>query len=207
MPEMAIGRLPVMTTEELTGAIKKIIAYENSVKGSWRNKVLLAADDPDTEAGDFPLDSNEISSLLPSGYSAENVYLSESSIDVARQTLFDRINTGVFLLNYIGHGSPDRMADEGLLLSSDVGFLTNGDRLPVVSALTCFVNNFGSPGYDSLGELLFMKNNGGASAVWGPTGLSLNSDAVVLGKNLFRAIFQENEQVLGKRSSVRSTNT
>jgi hypothetical protein len=198
MPEVAVGRLPVATADELRDVVTKIIAYENSGGGTWQNKVLMAADKPDAEAGDFPLDSNMLISLLPSGYSVEHIYLSENSLSVARQMLLDRLNSGAQLLNYIGHGSVDRMANDGLMLSSDVNFLNNGPKLPVVTAQTCFINNFGSPGYDSLGEVLMMKKDGGASAVWGPTGLSLNSQAVMLGKGLFRAVFQNNEQILGR---------
>ena len=69
--------------------------------------------------------------------------------------------------------------------------------MPLVTSMTCFMNDFSYPGYDTLGEALTMKNNGGAIAVWGPTGLSLNPEAVILDKKLFSAIFSNGKKIIG----------
>lgn len=195
IPEMAIGRLPVVTSEELIVLIRKIIAYENSNGDTWTKRVLMLADNPD-DCSDFPADSNNVATLLPQGYTAEKIYLSEYPIDIARQLVLEGINNGALLLNYIGHAGLDRLAQGGLLLNSDVASMTNQERLPVVTAMTCVTGHFAIPGYDSLAEVLVLKQNGGAVAVLSPTGMSINSEAVILDKAFFQTMF-EKRQALG----------
>ena len=99
--------------------------------------------------------------------------------------------------NYIGHGGFDRLADENLFTSADVASLNNAGRLPVFLAMTCSVGDFAQPGYPSLGEAMLLRKDGGAFAVWAPSGLSQNSLAVRLDQSFFRGAFVDNEKVVG----------
>ena len=92
------------------------------------------------------------------------------------------------MINWVGHGGFDRLASEGVLRTADVAGLANGERLPVVTALTCNIAFFGFPGFTSLGEALVVHPNGGAAAVWAPTGLSQNDEAVRLGRSAFEGL-------------------
>jgi hypothetical protein len=195
VPEMAIGRLPVVTSDELDAFIDKIMAYE-STGGNWRDRVLMLADNPD-DAGNFPADSDAVAALMPSGFTTEKIYLSEYSISVARSLVLGGFNEGALLLNYIGHAGLDRLAQEEMLRSSDVSSLANGNRLPVVTAMTCNAGQFAIPGYDALGELLVLHEYGGAIATWAPTGYSLNDLGVIIDKGFFRAAFVDGENILG----------
>ncbi|MBW1743934.1 MAG: hypothetical protein JRJ47_11000, partial [Deltaproteobacteria bacterium] len=196
VPEMAIGRLPVLTEEELQAVLDKIVTYE-SAGGEWTRKALMLADNPDGD-GNFPSDSDDLGSLLSQmGYAPENIYLSELPIDEARQRLLGGINSGVGIVNYIGHAGLDRLADEGLLLTSDVESLTNSERLPIVTAMTCIVGRFAIPGYDSLSEALLLANDGGSVAVWAPSGMSINSQARILDMEFFRAAPPDENTILG----------
>jgi hypothetical protein len=56
----------------------------------------------------------------------------------------------------------------------------------VVTAMTCTINRFALPGIPSLGELL-VKSAGGAAAVWGPSGLSTNGEAVLLAERFYHS--------------------
>ena len=84
-----------------------------------------------------------------------------------------------------------------MLTTSDVAALENGRRLPVITALTCVVGRFALPGFDSLGEELVLHDRGGAIALWAPTGLSENAQAMILNEAFFRALFEDDEKVLG----------
>jgi hypothetical protein len=94
---------------------------------------------------------------------------------------------GTAFINYLGHGALDRLSAGGLLTSADVPNLGNGERLPVLTAMTCTINRFAVPGFPSLGELLVKAPAGGAAAVWGPTGLSFHGDARLLAGRFYRA--------------------
>jgi len=197
VPEIAIGRLPVLTSEELETAVDKIAAYESS-RGPWKREILMIADDPD-EAGDFPADSDSLSTRFRRGVGLEKIYLSQPyTAEEAREQIVDRINLGALLVTYVGHGGFDRLADEGLLRSEDVDSLVNDERLPVVAALTCNIGLFAFPGFTSLGEELLIHDAGGAAAVWAPTALSINSQAMALGDRVMESLFSRKKQPLGR---------
>lgn len=196
VPELAIGRLPVTSPAELSAVVAKIEAFEGAPGAAWTGRALLLADDPD-HATSFAADSDQVSALLSPAYATQHIYLGELAIDVARQQLLSGIESGAALVHYIGHGGLDRLAQEGLLTSGDVPGLGNGDRPPVVAAMTCVVNRFALPGFDSLGELLVDRAGGGAVAVWAPSGLSVNAEARPLDEAFLRRAFGGGEAVLG----------
>ena len=201
VPEMAVGRLPVMTDEELERLIEKIKGYEGGGSGDWEKQVLLVADNAD-EGGKFPEDSDRVGQWVPGGYVKQRIYLGERTIGEARQAIQSGINGGASLMNYVGHGALNQLATEGMLKTADVSGLNNGAKLPVVLALTCVVGRYGVPGFDCLGEELLMKEGGGAIGVWAPTGLSMNDAAQQLDGGFFQSRFTDGEQVLG--DTVRS---
>jgi hypothetical protein len=196
-PEMAIGRLPVATAEELLAFVGKTMAYEAASGAAWTRRVIMVADNPEPGLN-FPADSDDVAGLLPPEYITHPISLSEDNFGEARSALLQRINDGTVLMNYIGHAGLDRLTDEGLLVTGDVDSLANGRRLPVATLMTCAAGQFAIPGYDVIGEALVLRNGGGAVAVWAPTGLSLNSQAKILDEAFFRAAFQRGEKVLGQ---------
>jgi len=197
VPEMAVGRIPVITIEDFLLVVDKIRAYENCAAGAWSNKVVMLADNPDN-GGNFPNDSDEIAGLLPVEYSSLKIYLSEMDVDSARSDLFEEINNGAILINYLGHGAITNLANEGLLTTDDMPHLNGNDQLPVMAMLTCVAGRFSIPGYDSLGEVLLLEEDKGAVGVLAPTGLSMNAQAVILDQEFFREVFQNGEKRLGK---------
>jgi hypothetical protein len=174
IPEVAIGRLPIVSAGELAAYAEKLAAYDGA-GGAWRGRALLVADNPDP-AGDFSSQSDAVAALL-GGYSQQSVYLGEMDIDSARAALEAAWNDGAQLVNYVGHGGVMQFAAEGLLRASDMGLLANGERLPVVSALTCVIGRSDIPSVESLAEALVTDADGGAIAVWAPSGLSQSGAA------------------------------
>ncbi|MFA6053974.1 MAG: SdrD B-like domain-containing protein [Thermodesulfovibrionales bacterium] len=193
VPEMAIGRLPVLTPQEMQNVIGKIKTFEAAVN----NRVIMVADNPD-DGGDFSPDSEIIAGLFPSRYILEKVYLGEyPSTETARMTLFNYINAGSVFFNYIGHASFDMFTAEGLFTSDDIGSLINGTGPPVITAMTCTAGEFAIPGYPAIGQLMLLKNGGGATAFWSATGLSDNAEAKILNREFYNAVFNSNKRVLG----------
>jgi uncharacterized repeat protein (TIGR01451 family) len=196
IPELAIGRLPVQSPAELDAFVAKLAAYQ-STKGSWRHESLWLADDPD-EGGEFGQDSERLIAALDGKLGVERVYLSNAgeALEV-RQKLFSGLAEGAALVNYLGHGGFDRLADEGLLVTADVANLGNGDRLPVVAALSCVVGRFDVPGFDTLGEALILEETGGAIALVAPAGFSMNAGATIVGEGMLAAIAADEAPRLG----------
>ena len=61
-----------------------------------------------------------------------------------------------------------------------MGTLNSVGSLPVVSASTCAANRSEVPSHAALGERLVLDADGGAIAIWAPTGMSLNEPALRL---------------------------
>ncbi len=187
VPSLAIGRLPAKTNAELQAMVDKIIAYETATAAPPA-AVLFTADQPD-ESGNFTGDSNALLSLVPPEYDRATAHLAEMDIASARDRVTGLLNSGVSQVNYVGHAGYDRLADEGLLLTTDVPSLTNASAPPLFTIFSCLAGSFSDPGYENLGEALVLKPDGGAVAVFAPTGLTINDRSVRLGGEFLRLRF------------------
>jgi hypothetical protein len=188
VPEVMVGRIPVTTAAGLSAYIDKLIAYETALQHPGAERVVLAADQADA-GSDFTADADAMAAGLSSGFAAEKVYLSDfGTTAAARAALFGALAEGAGALVYLGHGGADRLAGEGLLTNADVAGLGNGDRLPVIAAVTCHIGLYALPGFDALGELLVRQPDGGAIAVFAPGWLSNHGRARELGEALLRRL-------------------
>ncbi|MEO1084345.1 MAG: C25 family cysteine peptidase, partial [Acidobacteriota bacterium] len=118
VPDLRIGRIPVLGAAELDAYVDKLVTYEASV-GPWADEVLLVADDDDL-GGTFAANNDRVEAALPPVAQAQRIDLGTTDVPTARQQLFDALDQGAGLLHWIGHGGVDRLADEGLLVSADV---------------------------------------------------------------------------------------
>jgi hypothetical protein len=174
--DVALGRLPVETAAEASIAVDKVIGYEqDSPREPWRDEIILVADD---ELSSFENacettwtdESESITYDHASDYlTVRKIYLAEypqigSIKPQSRLDFLDAWNNGALLINYIGHGSSQQMADEQVFLASDVSQLNNGLRLPVLMAFSCTIGEFANPAGKSLSEKLIVRAEGGAVA-------------------------------------------
>lgn len=206
MPDMMIGRLSVNSTEEAGVFISKIKAYEqNQDFEDWKYQVLAVADNADS-GGNFPqLSDNLLNDQLPSSFTAEKVYhgLTHPTTTESRLAIMAGINSGKLLINYIGHAAYTLWADEGLFRTTDVPTLTNGDKLPVILAMTCYEGFFHKPdklinNKEALAEVVTRAANGGAIASWSPTGLGLASGHDALNRGFYDAYFTQGRESVGE---------
>ncbi len=195
-PEIAIGRLPATNNETLRSMIEKIRARERNSGREWINTTAILADDPD-EAGNFPLDSDYLTSILPVGTQMDRIYLSELSALEARNRLITEINQGIGFITYVGHGGLDRFATEGILRSSDIEALTNIYRPSLMLAMTCVAGNFSHPGYPGISEQLLNWEKGGLAGIWSPTGMSENDLAIALAAEFLAEAYRESNPRIG----------
>ena len=185
-PELAVGRIPVVSAAELDAYTAKLAAYEGAAAADWTGTAVMAADAPD-RGSDFSADSRQVAEQVSPLYRVSPIDLGALPLADARTQLLGAINQGTAFVNYMGHGGLDRLSSGGLLTLADVPSLANGGRLPVMTAMTCTINRFAVPGVPSLGEQLVTSGAGGAAAVWGPTGLSANGQARLLAERFYHA--------------------
>jgi|WetSurMetagenome_2_1015567.scaffolds.fasta_scaffold00663_8 hypothetical protein len=198
IPDIAIGRLPASTSDELSGMVSKIISYERGSGTALVNKALLVADIPDS-GGDFGKDIDSVAAVFPATFTVGKLYHSEYTDATAMNSvLLQGINSGKVFVSYFGHGGADRLSQDGIMLTSDAAAMTNLARLPVMTVMSCVVGNFAIPGYTSLGEALILNKSGGVAALWAATGMSDDKKALLLDKAFFSAAFDGSARTVGE---------
>ncbi|HIC89942.1 MAG TPA: hypothetical protein EYP04_11150 [Anaerolineae bacterium] len=193
-PEIAIGRFPAQTAEQVAAMVAKTIAYEQKPPpGDWRRRILFVADD---KSPVFAQISDQLAQrYVPDAFQVEKVYLGQ--VEDPRQTLLDILDTGTSVVNYIGHGSLDVWAKEKILSIADVDALRNGGRLPILVTMTCLTGYFHHPEQSSLGEELLRKPDGGVVAAFVPTSESLPSEQQPLAERFYRELFNGENKTFG----------
>ena len=196
LPDVAIGRLPARTEDELIAMIDKIRVYEASFGSAAANRLVFAADAADT-AGNFAEANRTLAMRSDAAHPVEQIDLDVIGVAAARAQLLAGINGGAGFVHYTGHGGVGTFSSQGLLSTDDVDAMSGSRTPPVVVALSCLVGRYEAPGLSGMGERLLSRSGGGAVAVWGPSGLSRNTPAVELGDAFYRALLQEGCGTLG----------
>ena len=141
---------------------------------------------------------------IPGSITVEALNLDTMGLDEARFRLYAGLNEGRAFFNFFGHASDGSIGNinPGLMNTNDLtnpsSPLANGDNLPIITAFTCLVGQFGYPGGDALGELLLVNPDKGAAAVFSPSGLSQNRLAKRLGSGFYAATYQGGELLIGE---------
>jgi len=175
---LALGRLPVNSSEEARRVVDKIIEYESTAPfGEWRNRATFVADDGLTSTGDdgsiHTFQAEEVAQkYTPMGMQKKKIYLIEYPTvnsssgrrkPAVNSAIVDAVNNGTLLLNYTGHGNPQLWAHEAVFTrEGSVAQLQNGERLFLLIAATCDFARYDDPSEVSTGELLLTMENGGA---------------------------------------------
>ena len=204
-PDLALGRIPVTTAEQLSAYIRKLAAMEAGHDPGLADDLLLVTDRADA-AGDFARDGNRIAQLVPRGFDLHRLDYGGDR-DGTRHQLFTELAEGQALALYLGHGGVDRLSSAGLLISSDVDSLGGDPPLPLLAAISCHVALHALPGFDALGENLVLAESGGATAVWAPVWLSQNPQAIELGEELVRQLLHQDPPRLGEATRRALTGT
>ena len=201
VPDVPVGRLPVMTSEELESAVDKIIAYEQSGNGTWKKQVVMVADKPDA-GGVFQESGKSVAALVPGDYSIQTIYRSEHDVNTASNMLEQSLNDGAAFIGYFGHAGLDQLGGRlsrtnALFVSEQVASLSNADRSAIMTSMSCVMGHYAAPGYDCLGEKLVLGRTSGVVAVWAPSGLSMNRSAEKLSREFYSSVFENGISVLG----------
>jgi len=170
LSRIAIGRLPARTLGEAEVMIDKIVSRNPS--GAWATRVNAVAD-PGDGSFDFAAAAQSLNAVAPSSYDKQIV---------SANNAFESLVT-----SYLGHGSVELWA---------VGFngnsassLNNGNKLPIVAAMTCLNGYFHDLYTTSLAESLMLNPNGGAVAVWASSTLTDPTGQLTAARELYRRLF------------------
>ena len=200
--EMAIGRLPAGDVSEADVMIGKTLQYEAAdVTDGWNRRVEIVAGTNDPPGlNDFVSAADGFASEVPAGLDVTTTHADDVGVGTTRSSLISRWSSGTGLVAYFGHGTAFAWGRNANLFSTgDASALRNGDRLPVVEAMTCLSGWFYNPApwAGSLAEELLQNPSGGAVAVWASSG-STNLEPQIPASEAFLRAFASGGTTLGE---------
>ncbi len=178
MLDVAVGRIPADNSQQADGEVSKIIQYETPHDfGSWRNSLTFLTD-ASGDGAQFESASDGICDYIIAPhypvYNLDKIYLDAYpqitspggvSYPGANTALYDQIYSGTLMIDYNGHGSPVQLSAANVITIADINSWTNSTMLPLFVTATCQFTQFDNPEQQSAGELMLLKNNGGAIAL------------------------------------------
>jgi hypothetical protein len=213
VPDVAIGRLPADSPEELAAMVSKILAYETGpAPGSWSRRINFVAG-----IGGFgPLiepilelaTKKFLTDGIPPEYETTMTYGSWRSPFFPSPAQFheatiNSLNEGCLFWVYIGHGYPyqlDRVRVPGqtyhILSTSDMHKLNNRHGPPIAVLLACYTGAYDQP-YDCLAEHL-VRAPGGPVAVLAGSRVTMPYGMAVFGSGLMTEYFHRRPETLGE---------
>lgn len=210
-----IGRLPCKTPAEAKNLVDKIIRYRTKkneigypednyhkrIKG-WKNDICFIADDEDNN---LHLNQAEgLCTLLDStnqNFNIDKIYLDAF---IQQNTTFgprypdvnkiinERVEKGLLMLNYTGHGGEFGLTGEEVLMNGDIYSWENDYCLPLFVTATCEFSRYDNPEASSAGENILLRSNGGGIALMTTTRISFAHSNEVLNRNLITVGFDFN---------------
>lgn len=170
-PELAVGRIPAKSKEELALAAKKIIKYESTNYGHSLLRFYAGSRTPFYEQGSL---QHRFSDSVAAGlytflegifYTVAKQYIPdhlpidlnddfEKSAFYSKRNFIDVLNAGATVLTYIGHGNPGSIStrDDFSRDPKDLEKINIKGEPPVLNLLACNAGCFA--GNDCLGEAL-----------------------------------------------------
>ncbi len=216
--DIGIGRIPARNIDEAKMMVDKIIRYHaKSSLGAWRNQSVFIADDQDqnlhlNDAESVSADANAVNQILNQYKIYLDAYPVVSSSAGARypavnDAIVNQVFNGSLIVNYSGHGSYQRLAEEAILTQDELNRFNNPDKLPLFITASCDFAPHDDPSKNSLGGSLLTGSANGAIALMTTTRLVFAFSNRVINDNYLQIALkpEPNGQYLTLGESVRRT--
>lgn len=211
--DIGVGRFPVSTKEEANFLVDKVEQYYNvNSFGSWRNDVVFIADDGDANDGNTHMwQADSLANYVSDNHKEINIqkiyldnYPQQSTpggprSEQAQNAINTKIDKGVLLVNYTGHGGPLGWTQERILELDQIQNWNNSSKLPLFMTATCKFSYFDNPEEQSAGEKVLLNPNGGAIALLSTTRLVYSAPNYNLNTKFIKTVFNENNDLMSLR--------
>jgi hypothetical protein len=194
LPDMFIGRIPGSSAAAVLNTVAKLIRQEASHPMPLQSMLLVADDDDPL----FEEIDDSIIQFAPETFFVEKVYLAGySTVSQATQAIVSAINSGLFLVSYVGHGSVTAWTGTPLFDNSKIGLLQNPNHLALFCMFTCLNGFFAAPSDYCLAEALLAADNRGAFACFAPSGWGYPWEHAILSNELMPGLFGRRTDTMG----------
>jgi hypothetical protein len=201
VPELAVGRIPARTPQDVQAAIAKILAFEDAPAGSRRTALLVADND---EVLFQTACEGAAQALTGVGWQVQRLYIEPDGSNAAqvREQLVPALRKPLGLVVYVGHAFHRQWAHEGILKVEDLAALTNA-QAPFVISLSCLDGWFCDPNNaHNLAESWLLQPGGGAVGYWSPTAMGYTAAHQALLKAFLEAALDPKVTTMGEAARL-----
>ena len=199
IPQLKVGRIPILTSNQLDTYLQKILHNENAEFSEWNKKYLLfsggVGSNPNElrqlKAANDSLVSNVISPRPISGNYNHFYKTTDPVSDFGPYTpaeISNAIDDGGVFISYVGH-SGTATWDNSI---NDVTQLKNNvNRNPIISDFGCSTNKYAEPDIICFGERFLLDGEGQALNYIGNSSLGFVSTAVSSPKYFYESFLTD----------------
>lgn len=213
LPDVYIGRAPVLTVSDAQTFVSKTLRYSKTPLGGYEQGWLMFAEvlfpQPWAVGQPTQLDGAELTEdLLPLTDQVPAIHVSRlyenytdgrwrpGSHAETYGTVMDSLNAGYGMALHIGHGYRNVMeVGPGSLVNSDVSSLVNGNKLFNLYAINCTSSAIDFP---CIGEAFLLNPNGGAVTNVGSTRFDFPSAGRAYQYEYFRLFLEDSIDAVGE---------
>jgi len=175
--DIAVGRLPVSTSQGAMGIVDKIIYYDTDpgTLNDWKLRSVLVADDED---GNLHVNQADIMATRVAQEHPElntnkiylDAYPQESTPGGDRYPAVNddidlNMKKGALTFTYVGHGGQNGWSQERVLGINQAQSYDNINNMPLFITATCSFAGYDEPSFTTAGEHLLLNPEGGAIAL------------------------------------------
>jgi hypothetical protein len=209
VPDLAIGRIPAHSADELAAVVAKVLRYEQQLEhGEWERKLKIISGvggfGAVTDALVEGAARQVIQQTVPAGYDVGHLSAGDASLpaDDFVSRARNQLSDGCLAWIYLGHGLPtelDRVQTANgttpILSVSDVPRIHCGPQRPLAVLVACYTGAIDAP-QDCLAEKLLLAGDGPV-AVIAATRVTMPYGNTVLGYELLRACLHGKPAAMG----------
>lgn len=182
----------------------------------WRTHVLFASDDQEGDIFEGVIHMEQSDRLARRietehpRFNVDKVYMDAYQQVVtpggerysqANADLRDKVQKGLLLVNYVGHGGEVGWAHERFLDNGTISAWTNSDGLPLFVTATCEFTRWDDPGRTSAGELVLLNPSGGGIGLMTTARLAFSGQNFNLAQSFYDHVFEETDD-LGREAQL-----
>ncbi|MCB0112579.1 MAG: hypothetical protein KDD84_00730, partial [Caldilineaceae bacterium] len=192
LPDLFIGRISVDSIEQADAVIDKIIGYTPPANPAVGRAMLMVADD---DSDVFRVANQQVTDVLPPGFLVDTIDAADFPPGDPSVAILDALTRGRAFVHYSGHGAvfswgtwgPEQ--DKRIFTTLEVNQLPAGSPLQLLTVANCINGFFGGHSYSvSMAETFQRLPEGGALAVWAPTGFSYPAGHLELMKAFYATL-------------------
>ncbi len=196
LPDMAVGRFPARTAQQLTNMLSRSMSYETNVSklSPFVSRAVFVTSEENYTLTEGTQNYVIGRHLDPRAYASQRLY--RHTYAATTSQVANAVNAGCSLLAYSGHAYAENWRDPALSVS-DVQGLANPFACPLVMSFACDTGAYRS--YDECFAEAWLRRGGNAGAV---AVLAASEDTYweeddVFEKCVFAAVFEDGALMLG----------